>query len=299
MLFRDGRKLIQAGKLAEGCAKIEASERLESSVGALLNLGDCREKLGEMASAWAAFRAAEARAKHAGNDEKRRTEARRRAALIEPKLIHLVISIERPVDGLIVRRDGEPVDAALWGTPVPIDPGTYELLAEAPGFRPWKTTVTIDARLKRRAVAIPPLEVAPPPPPPPIVVAPVPAGTEAAVRRVAARRRETWTAPRKVAVGFAVAGAGALGAGAYFGLRARELDERSDRVCPAVMCGDDDGLRLNTEARTAAARANVLYAAGGAAAVTAAVLWLVGKPRETQIRPGAAGGFGVTLSGRF
>src|SRR5690606_10533025 len=68
VLFRDGRKLIKAGKLAEGCDKIAASERLESSVGALLNLGDCREKLGELASAWAAFRKAEARAKHAGND---------------------------------------------------------------------------------------------------------------------------------------------------------------------------------------------------------------------------------------
>ena len=50
VLFRDGKKLLKAGKLAAGCDKIEASERLESSVGTLLNLGDCRERLGRLAS---------------------------------------------------------------------------------------------------------------------------------------------------------------------------------------------------------------------------------------------------------
>src|ERR1044071_9787666 len=47
-LFRDGRALIKAGKLASGCDRLAASERLESSVGTLLNLGDCREKLGKL-----------------------------------------------------------------------------------------------------------------------------------------------------------------------------------------------------------------------------------------------------------
>ena len=59
-LFREGRALIKHGKLAAGCDKLEASEKLESSVGTLLNLGDCRERLGKPATAWAAFRKAEA-----------------------------------------------------------------------------------------------------------------------------------------------------------------------------------------------------------------------------------------------
>src|SRR6187549_3181233 len=70
-LFREGRRLIKEGKLDQGCAKLAASEKLESSVGTLLNLGDCREKLGQTATAWAAFRKAEAMAKRAGDDHKR------------------------------------------------------------------------------------------------------------------------------------------------------------------------------------------------------------------------------------
>lgn len=292
VLFRDGRRLIQAGRLAEGCDKLEASERLESSVGALLNLGDCREKLGQLASAWAAFRKAEAKAKHAGGDDKRRAEARRRAGLLEPRLSYLVIQVEHPPDGLVVRRDGEPVDRELWNTAVPVDPGTYDLSAQAPARRPWQAKIEIDGRLRRRVVSVPALPPAPLPPP----VARAPAA------RAEARlppRAGTWTTTRKVSAGFALAGAGALGTGAYFGWRSRTLADRADRRCPLAECGDREGLRLNAEARTAAARANVLYAAGGAAAVTAAILWLAGRPGDVAIRPGAAGGLGVSLVGRF
>ncbi|HSJ99590.1 MAG TPA: hypothetical protein VK932_00060 [Kofleriaceae bacterium] len=301
VLFRDGRKLIKAGKLAEGCDKIAASERLESSVGALLNLGDCREKLGELASAWAAFRKAEARAKHAGNDEKRRAEARRRAALIEPKLVYLVLQVERPPEGLVVRRGGAPVDAELWNTAVPVDPGTYEIAAAAPGHRPWRTTVAVDARLRRRVVTVPALEPAPPlPPPPSIADAPSP-GSSMGGEGVepGPRRGGRWTTARKISAGLAAAGAATLGTGAYFGWRANTLADESDQRCPLVMCGDLEGLRLNHDAREAAARANVLYAAGGAVAATAALLWIAGKPRDVAIRPGVAGNVGISLSGRF
>lgn len=301
VLFREGKKLIQSGKLAAGCDKIEASEKLESSVGALLNLGDCREKLGELASAWAAFRKAEARAKHAGNDEKRRAEARRRAALIEPKLAYLVVQIERSTEGLVVTRDGAPVIDELWNTAVPVDPGTYELVAAAPGHKPWRTKVTVEPRARRRVVAIPALEPAPEPPPAPAVAVVTPvAGATLGMRATAAPRRAgTWTTKRKASAVFASAGAVVLGAGAYFGWRSHALANQSDERCPLVMCGDPEGLRLNEQARTAATRANILYATGGAAAVTAAVLWLSGKPGETRIKPGAAGNVGITVVGKF
>ncbi|HWO21510.1 MAG TPA: hypothetical protein VNO30_22230 [Kofleriaceae bacterium] len=304
VLFREGKKLISAGKLAEGCDKIAASERLESSVGSLLNLGDCREKLGAIASAWAAFRTAEAKAKHAGNDEKRRAEARRRAALLEPRLAYLVVQIERPIEGLVVTRDGAPVIDELWNTAVPVDPGTYELVAAAPGHNPWRTKVTVEPRVRRRAVTVPALEPAPAPPPAPAISAVTAPGAAASagalsMRAAAGRRPATFTRTRKVSAVFAGAGAAVLGAGAYFGWRSHALAERSDRRCPLVACGDPEGLRLNEEARTAATRANILYAAGGAVAVTAAVLWLAGRPRETRIKPGAAGTLGVTVVGRF
>jgi len=55
VLFREGKRLMKEGKLAEACDKLEASDRLESSIGTLLNLADCREKNKQLVSAWLAF----------------------------------------------------------------------------------------------------------------------------------------------------------------------------------------------------------------------------------------------------
>src|SRR5205085_9479358 len=109
-LFRDGRALIKAGKLQQGCDKLDASNKLEPRVGTLLNLGDCREKLGKLASAWAAFRKAEAIAKRSGKDDKRMTEAGKRATALESRVSNLVIEVKQPVDGLVIKRDDEVVD---------------------------------------------------------------------------------------------------------------------------------------------------------------------------------------------
>src|SRR5687767_15373611 len=111
-LFREGRNLIKAGKLEAGCDKLDASARLEPSVGTLLNLGDCREKLGRNASAWAAFRKAESLAKRDGNDKKRQQEARRRALALEPDLANITVQVgpNSKSEGLVIKRDGEVVD---------------------------------------------------------------------------------------------------------------------------------------------------------------------------------------------
>jgi len=303
-LFRDGRTLIKTGKLAAGCDKLAASERLESSIGTLLNLGDCREKLGKLASAWAAFRKAEAMARRSGSEDRRQGEAGRRAAALEPRMANLVIDVGHRVDGEVVRRDDEVVDEAGWNTPLPVDPGRYTITAEAPGHQPWQTTVAIEPGTRRRLVEVPglvPTEPAPvaatsspwPPPRPELVRrAPSPAP------------RGTWTALREISATLAVAGAGALGTGIYFGVHAHNLSDQADVRCPGAVCNDPLGLRFNDQAQTSASRANVLYIAGGAALVTASVLWFVGAPGEVAVVPVAArtsagDQIGLAMAGRF
>jgi len=294
VLFRDGRDLIKHGKLAAGCDKLAASERLESSIGTLLNLGDCREKLGKLASAWAAFRKAEAMAKRSGKDDKRQAEAGRRAAQLEPKLSNLVIEVEGGVAGMVVRRDGEVIDQAAWNTPMPVDPGTYTIVAEAPGFVAWSAQVTVPAGAQRQVFTVPALERVP--------VAAPPAESEPAPgpRLVPIRRPGTWSTARRFAVAAGVLGAGAVGTGIYFGWRASDLRDRADRRCPLLVCDDAEGLRLNDQARTSALTANILYIAGGATLATAVVLWVVGAPAEIVVVP-AAGDHqvGVSMTGRF
>jgi hypothetical protein len=307
-LFRDGRAQIKAGQLAAGCDKLAASERLESSVGTLLNLGDCREKLGKLASAWAAFRKAAAMARRSGGDDKRQAEAERRARLLEPRLANLVIQVQagRRVVGLVVRRDDEPVEDAMWNTALPIDPGSYAITAEAPGYRPWRTTVTIAPGATRQVVELPALvRVGPataPPAPADATVAPwPPPRPRIAMRPV--RERGTWSAMRGVSAVVGLAGAGALGTGIYFGIHARTLEDRADSRCPTAQCSDPEALRLNDQAKTSASRANILYIAGGAALATATLLWFVGAPDEIVVAPVAAAGsdrrLGLAMTGRF
>jgi hypothetical protein len=292
VLFRDGRDLIKRGKLAAGCDKLAASERLESSVGTLLNLGDCREKLGKHASAWAAFRKAEAMAKRSGTDDKRQAEAARRAAQLEPKLSNLVIEVPSGVAGLVVHRDGEVVDQAVWNTAMPVDPGTYTITAEAPGFVAWSALITVGAGATRQAVTVPALER--------VAVAAPPEGEPPAPRFITTRRTGTWSTARKFSVVAGVLGAGAVGTGIYFGWRANDLQDRADRRCPLLVCNDAEGLRLNNDARTSALTANILYIAGGASLATAVVLWLAGAPEEIVVVPAVGDRqASISMTGRF
>jgi hypothetical protein len=292
VLFRDGRDLIKRGKLAAGCDKLAASERLESSVGTLLNLGDCREKLGKLASSWAAFRKAEAMAKRSGSDDKRQAEAARRAAQLEPKLSNLVIEVPSGVAGLVVHRDGEVVDQAVWNTAMPVDAGTYTITAEAPGFVAWSAPVTVAAGAQRQVVTVPALDR--------VEVAAPSEGEPLAPRLVATRRVGTWSTARKFSVVAGVLGAGAVGTGIYFGWRASDLQDRADRRCPLSLCDDAEGLLLNDQARKSALTANILYIAGGATLATAVVLWLAGAPEEIVVVPAAGDRqVGVSMTGRF
>lgn len=303
-LFRQGKTLIKKGDLAGGCDKLAASEKLESSIGTLLNLGDCREKLGKYASAWAAFRRAEAMAQRSGTDDKRRGEAAKRAAALEPKLANVVIEVKSKVDGLVVKRDDETLEPATFGTPLPVDPGKIVLTAEAPGFQSWRTEIEIDPASKHRVVEVPPLV----PSPKPIAPAPTQQVTVAqpgtALQPTYVTRRVehgTWSGARKFSLVLGLAGAGALGTGAYFGVHSKHLQDDANRLCPESTCNDPAGLDYNDRAKQSARTANILYISGGAAVATALVVWLVGGPSdETIVVPTVGdGSVGLSLSGRL
>lgn len=302
-LFRDGRNLIKSGDLKGGCDKLAASEKLDSSVGTLLNLGDCREKLGQTATAWAAFRKAEAMAKRAGDDKKRHAEARRRADKLEKELSRIVIQVGKSTSGIVVKRDGEVVDSAIFNTPIPVDPGAHVIVAEAPNYKPFKIEVSI-GKGGKRYVVVPSLERIPDTATPPVVIRDVPPAAETVVVAPAPRYvtvHETWSGARKGAVVLGVLGAAALGGGIYFGMRADDLQSQSDARCPTSTCDDAEGLRLNDEAQTNATRANIFLISGGAAVGVATLVWFLGAPDERTVLAPTVGSdrVGAALVGRF
>ena len=104
-LFLEGRKLIDKGQLREACAKFAASQKLSPGAGTLLNLGDCYEREGRTAAAWATFREAIDAARTAGRADREKM-ARERAQILEPKLARIQVTIRSRPEGLALARDG-------------------------------------------------------------------------------------------------------------------------------------------------------------------------------------------------
>jgi hypothetical protein len=159
-LFAEGRRMMKAGKYAEACPKLEAAQKVYPSAGILLNLGDCYEKIGKTASAWNEFGEAAALAARSNRADDA-DEARRRQEALEPALVRLVIRVPSPVSGLVVTRDGIKLADAAWGSTLPVDPGEHTVHAEANGFEPWSTSVTISRRGDSATVSVPKLKAAP------------------------------------------------------------------------------------------------------------------------------------------
>jgi hypothetical protein len=300
-LFQQGKRLMKKGQVAQACDKFEAADRVEATSSTELNLADCREKNGQLATAWAMFIKAATTAKRAG-DARRDAEGRRRAAALEPQLLYLTIVVpdEARIEGLVVKRNDAAIDEALWDQRVPVDPDEYTVSAEAPGRKPWSTSVVVKTKSKK--VVVPVLDKRP--------------ETRREARRAATARdsddsdraatardaddgdRAARTEPRdrerssedarpmtgkrKWSIALAAVGVAAIGAGLGLGLHANSLEHDADAICPNATCGDASALELNKNARRYALGANIGYAAGGAALVGAVVLWFVGAPSSAR-----------------
>ncbi|HEX4416382.1 MAG TPA: hypothetical protein VH165_00725 [Kofleriaceae bacterium] len=289
-LFREAKRLLKKGQIAEACDKLEAADRLEPTAGTELNLADCREKNGQLATAWAAWVKAAATAKHAG-DAERAAEARRRAAALEPKLIYLTIAVpaDSRVDGLVIKRNDTVIDPALWDQRTPVDPAEYEISGEAPGYEPWSTSVVV--KTKDKKVEVPALDKKPEPKHKRADDRPArrtadadgaaepgdaPAASTAAVR--ASDTPHRWTGTRKLSLVLTLAGVAAAAGGGALALHARSVEHDADDLCPGTDCAVPTGVSLNKTARRDALYANIGFAGGGALVATAIVLWLAGGP---------------------
>ena len=200
-LFDEGKKLLSDGQLAPACEKLEQSQRIDPAVGTLLYLAECFEKSGRTASAWATFREASSAARASGQADRARI-GQDRAARLEARLVRLTIKVDNEnsaIEGFQLKRRGESVPKAVWGVPVPVNPGEQVIEASAPGYQPFSQRVSIDkqpgtatvpALIKLVSVEPPPsTPIAPPPAP---VTTPLPSPAEPPRHRT---RRRAWASP--------------------------------------------------------------------------------------------------------
>jgi hypothetical protein len=164
-LFRQGRDQMAAGKTAEACTSFEASQKLDPQITTLLNLAGCREKLGQIASAWGLFLEAERQTRSAGDAATKQLHdvAKSRSDKLESLVSKLTINVpaSNNVDGLVIMRGKDPIDSMMWNRALPLDGGTYTISVKAPGTTAWTTTVTVGAQSDTKTVDVPDLKTLP------------------------------------------------------------------------------------------------------------------------------------------
>lgn len=162
-LFDGGRAKLAAGKVDEACEMFESSQQLAPAVTTLLNLAACREKQGQLATAWSLFVEAARQTRTARDADARKLHqvADGRARGLRARLSTLTIAVGEPPDGFELRRDGEVVPRGAWNVALPLDGGRYQLAATAPGHRPWSGEVTLEREGDAERVAVPALVARP------------------------------------------------------------------------------------------------------------------------------------------
>jgi hypothetical protein len=284
-LFDEGRALLAQGRFADACPKFAASEQLAPSGGTLLNLADCYEKNGQLASAWAKFHEVAERAHRAGRADVEQM-AHDRFTKIEPRLSTLTIVVpkEADVDGLQVHRDGEAVPRGAWGTALPVDGGAHGIEVTAPGKRARTLSANVAPSGDRATLTVPPLEDA---------SATATHATPAGDATRPASREQPATGggglSGRAVLGLVVGGAGvvALGVGGAFGLVAIGKNNDAASHCPASpRCNDQEGVNLTNDAKSAATASTIAFAAGGALLAAGVVLFLT-APSSSDRATGA------------
>ncbi len=273
-LFQDARRLMQGGKFVEACPKLVDSNKLDPAVGTLLYLGECYERSGQTASAWATFQAASESARKAGQMDRARIATERADALVG-KLSKLTITVSAAahVPGLQVQRDGVDVGEATWGVAVPVDPAAHAITAKAPGKQNWSQSVQVEPNGKVLAVEIPALQDAAPAPPQPRVTEAnaTPSAASTKIDQGTTSHGLTQRQYAHIAGGIGVLG---LAAGVVLGLEAKSKQNDSKPHCLAnapTQC-DQQGVDLLHSGHTYATWANVSFAVGAVGLVTGAIL---------------------------
>ncbi len=125
-LFVEAKGLTAQGNYKDACPKFQASYKLDRTLGTLLNLADCHENVGKVASSWAEWGEAVEMAKRMG-DDRVGFATERRDALV-PRLPKLTVAIAQPVAALDVYRDGVRVEPGAYNLALPVDPGRHKLV---------------------------------------------------------------------------------------------------------------------------------------------------------------------------
>lgn len=277
-LFEQGLEAMLAGRYDEACPALRESYDLEPLAGALFTVAECEARWGELATALGHYREylvrfarmkPEERAKQRGRDEVAAAQVTALQGVVPTLTLHLPASA--PAD-VVVRFDDALLDHANVGNAMPVNPGEHVVtVTRADGAVSTQRVVLEPGNRRELTLQIPAAVVPIEPEPPP-------------------KEQAFDTMPLALAAaGVALVGV-AVGAGT--GIAAAVDKGTIDEHCVGTAC-DPEGLEAADSAQTLALVSTIGFGVAGAAAVAAAVLWLM-APSDDEAPE--AGGPGVAVS---
>ncbi len=283
------------GKMRKGCdwasicPKFLEGYKRSPEKSRLMRVAQCYRDAGKHATAWGLYEqyASPLRAsiralntEHKTDDDDRRlAENLARDAQNELKPIESAANAEKalcsfvsmsvPVEvasipGLKISLDGLPMTRATWNGEHPVDGGTHQVLAEAPGRDAWHQTFHLGDNSDRIAISVPVLQLRQPPP--------------------LGGYERPWGVYEWTGLASGAGGLAALGASAYFLWGALSRKKESETDCTGDYCGPR-GLILRDEAVARGSVATGFAAPGLAMLATGAVLFIWGRVRPAREQP--------------
>lgn len=170
-LFTDAIRATDEGRWRDALEAFRRVAKVIVSPQVRYQIGLCHEKLGEPVEALNSFELAiqEGEARRAPDVVK---ESRAHADAIRRKIAHLVLRVPADAAGVTITLDGRPINAALAGTSMPVNPGDLKIAVRAENYAgAFEVTLsvapgesrTVDATLGTKKSAEPAPPVAPPP----------------------------------------------------------------------------------------------------------------------------------------
>lgn len=264
-LFREGKRLYEAGDYKGACAALASSDELDPAIGTLGLLAACHEKQGDLLAARKEYLETARRAE--AKKDSRAEFAAQQAEALKARLARVEIRKATREPGLEIKRDGDPVLESELGAAVRVNPGAHTIVARATGLPEWTSKVTLKEG-ELRVLTIPELDPS--------------------MREGARWVPPTWL----IATAFGVGGAG-ITAGTIAGAVAITKNDESlsksickpiSRVCPA-----------RETALSAATASTIAFSVGGAGAAAGAVLFFVARARSGGDASKKAAGMGAPL----
>lgn len=167
--FIKGRALYTSKKYDAALAELNASLDIVASPNTRLYIGRTLRDMGRTVAAYVELGRAEVEAKELVQEDPRYEQAaeaaRAERAQLEPKLAFVEVQVTNPGEETTLRVGGDEVRRGGWAEPVPVKPGTVDVVVETPGHAPVQQTLEIAAGERRQVAIDAAAEEVPPPPP--------------------------------------------------------------------------------------------------------------------------------------